>query len=200
MKAIVSTAYCGNIEYFSVLKNAEEVLLETHEHFQKQSYRNRAIIHGANGPLNLIIPLNRKGERVQILETTINNEQNWQLLHWRSLEAAYRSSPYFEYYEHEFALFYKNQFENLLEYNSAIQDKIIQLLGINVNLKETSSYQKSYEGYDDFRNTIHPKIDSVKEFPAQKYIQVFEARNGFIPNLSVLDLLFNEGPNSINFL
>lgn len=200
MKVVVGTTYCGNIQYYSILKNSEEILMDVNGHFEKQSYRNRTSIHGANGLLNLIIPLNRRGIRVPIKDVTINNDEAWQKLHWRSFESAYRSSPYFEYYEHDFKALYETKFENLLEFNLALHNKIVKLLGLNLNLSFTESYQKEHEGFEDYRSLIHPKVKGEVQYPANKYIQVFEDRNGFIPNLSILDLLFNEGPNSISYL
>lgn len=200
MKVLVGTTYCGNIQYYSLLKNAEEVLLDVHEHFEKQSYRNRACVHGANGLLKLIIPLNRRGIRVPVKDVTINNDEAWQKLHWRSLESAYRSSPYFEYYEHDLKPFFEKEYDSLVAFNLDLQEKIIQLLGLSVTVNLTDSYKKDHEGYVDYRKLIHPKSSSDNSYPENRYMQVFEDRNGFIENLSILDLLFNEGPNSISFL
>ncbi len=201
MKALLGTAYAGNIHYYSVLKNAETVWVDLFEHFEKQSYRNRACIHGANGKLNLIIPLERRGIRTPVGQVKIDYSQNWQKLHWKSLESAYRSSPYFEYYEHDFHEFYhKQEFELLADFNSAIQTKILRLLDIEVEILNTESYKSSMDGVKDFRQLIHPKKTLDESYPKETYMQVFEDRNGFIPNLSILDLLFNEGPNAVSFL
>ena len=200
MKAILSSVYFGSIEYYTVLKNAEEVLIDSHEHYIKQTYRNRCEIYGANGKLKLTIPLLRRGKRVPVNDAHIENEHAWRKLHWRSIESAYRSSPYFEFYEHHFIPIFEKDHTQLFELNQDIQNKIIQILNLDVVVKETESYQKEHSGYTDYRDAIHPKIPPKNKLADKRYIQVFESKYGFIPNLSILDLLFNEGPNAISFL
>ena len=200
MKAILSSVYCGSIEYYTVLKNAEEVLIDSQEHYTKQTYRNRCEIYGANGKLNLTIPLVRRGQRVPVYDAEIENSHGWKKLHWRSIESAYRSSPYFEFYEHHFMPIFEKDHTHLFELNQEIQNKLIQILNLDVVVKETEFYQKEHSGYTDYRDAIHPKNDPKNILSDKRYIQVFESKCGFIPNLSILDLLFNEGPNAIIYL
>jgi len=200
MKALVGSVYLGNINYYSVLYRANEVLIDGCEHYSKQSYRNRCEIYGANGKLNLTVPLIRQGKRVSVKEALIDNDQNWQKLHWKSIESAYRSSPYFEFYEHKFSSIYNEKYESLFQLNNDLQSKVLEVLKVDVNFNETESYKKNYDDFIDYRESIHPKINPEKQYPENSYIQVFENKLGFIPNLSILDLLFNEGPNAINFL
>lgn len=200
MKAILSSVYFGSIEYYTVLKNSEEVLIDSCEHYVKQTYRNRCEIYGANGKLNLTIPLIRRGQRIPFYDAQIENSHGWSKLHWRSIESAYRSSPYFEFYEHHFVPIFEKDHTHLFRLNQELQNKIIQILNLDVVVKETESYQKEHLGYTDYREKIHPKIPPKNKLADKRYIQVFESKYGFIPNLSILDLLFNEGPNAISFL
>jgi hypothetical protein len=201
VKVILNSVYLGNIAYYSALKNADEALIEVCDHYEKQSYRNRTEIYGANGLLKLIIPLERRGKRMPLHTVKIDNEQRWRFEHWRSLESAYRSSPYFEYYEDHFAPFYSKNYTYLGEFNQLLQEKVIQLLKIETKISYTTEYHKEYgSDYLDLRNKIHPRIKPEPQMPTENYYQVFDAKCGFIPNLSILDLMFNEGPRGIAFL
>lgn len=200
--AILPTAYFGPIQYYSKLLKYEEVLIEHHEHFPKQTYRNRCNIYGANGLLALSIPLKKRGERTPVKDIRIAYDQPWQNLHWRSLQASYRSSPYFEYYEDDLAPFYEKQYDFLIDFNSELHQLICDLLKIEKNTKPTQKYEKTYGNADDFRGTISPKVNwrEDKDYEAKEYTQVFGNKFGFIPNLSIADLLFNEGPSAVKFI
>lgn len=198
MSLILSSVYLGNIDYFTILNQNIEIRIDVFEHFQKQSFRNRSVILGANGVLNLIIPLDKRGNRTKMIDVKIDNSQRWQNIHWRSIESAYRSSPYFQFYEDDLKPFYNKEYISLVDFNSAIQNQIIELLGIDVKLTNTSHYETS-NGID-YRKTLHPKKEVSSFFVPEPYTQVFSERNGFFSNLSILDLLFNEGPNAVNFL
>lgn len=200
MNIILGSHYTGNIAYYKALKNANKALIEIHDHYKKQSYRNRCEIYGANGKLKLILPLERRGTRTPMKDVKIDNSQDWQKLHWRSLESAYRSSPYFEYYEGYFTPFYQEKFESLIDFNKALFEKITTLLQIDTPVSYTTKYEKEYEGFEDLREIIHPKIVNPKNSIDFEYMQVFDTKYGFIPNLSMLDLMFNEGPRCVAFL
>lgn len=195
-EVVLSIAYAPPVSYVKEIANADKVFIESKENFQKQSYRNRSRIAGANGALNLIVPLERKGERTLITDVTINADENWQNLHWRSLEAAYRSSPYFEFYEHKIAPFYQNQFSNLFDFNLKLLKQLLEILQIETPIEITSDYIKDYSDVKDLRQLIHPKKEPLF---TTEYTQVFGDRYDFIPDLSILDLLFNEGPNSVSY-
>ena len=195
---ILPTAYFPSIFQFSFLTQADQYLIEKEEHFKKQSYRSRCEIYGANGKLSLIVPLKRWRNHTKTELIEVSYEENWQNLHWRSIQSAYRASPYFEFYEEEIEPLVFNKQENLIERNLFIEDQLKSILGINSQAKFTESYKVSDP---DWRERIHPKnknIFSNETFP--EYIQVFKEKKGFIPNLSILDLLFNLGPNSKQYL
>lgn len=196
---LLPAAYFGNIEYFSLLLSADKILMENHEHFIKQTYRNRCEIYGANGKLDLIVPIKRgRSERIVMNKAIIDNTSNWQKLHWRSIESGYRRSPYFEYYEDKFLSLFERKFETLMELDSEITRFILSLLKENREITWTSTYEKDYPDTKDLRLHFDPK--KRESFQHTKYTQVFENKTGFISNLSILDLLFNTGPQGVSIL
>ncbi len=198
---LLSTTYLGPVAYYVALYRHAVTGLEVKEHFEKQSYRNRCTIYGANGKLDLIVPIQRKTKERQLTsEIKISYCENWQKLHWKSFSSAYRSSPYFEYYEHEFKSFYKEKYTRLMDFNHALQNWLLQKLRIEVDCIPTESWVAQPETHQDWRNTIHPKRESPIYWGDTRYQQVFENKAGFLPNLSMVDLLFNEGPNAITLL
>jgi len=202
-KVLLSTAYLAPIQYFTKLLRYKDVIIEAHENFVKQTYRNRCVIYGANGDISLTIPVKKFKEKVIIKDLLIDYSTNWKKLHLKSIESAYKSSPYFEYYFDEIRPFYENNYKFLLDFNSKIQDVIIEQLEMETNTICSEKYLFSDEliETDDFREKILPKkIIEDKEFQIHKYNQVFSEKHGFKPNLSIIDLLFNEGPNAINLL
>ena len=193
MKAILlSTAYLPPVSYFSQLVNAEKIILEQHEHYVKQSYRNRALIYGANGLHPLIIPVRHEGnERKPIKDRKISYDDPWQKIHWRTITSSYRNSPYFEYFEDTFKPFYETKTETLFEFNFLLLKKILEFLQIETETGFTSDYEaKVSDDTIDLRNSFNP---SERKLNTPKYNQVFGDRFGFIPDLSIVDLLFNKG-------
>jgi hypothetical protein len=202
-KLLLPCLYLGPIHYYSKLASAETAIIELDEHFPKQTYRNRAVIFDSNGSLKLIIPLKKHPEKTPFRDIRISYDAPWQDLHWKSLESAYRSSPFFEYYEHEFAPFYTGStYQFLFEYNLAIQEVVLKLLKLKPNIVFSKSYEKEVAGTTDFRNRISPKtkVSDDPDFRIRAYPQVFEPKYGFLPNLSIADLLFNEGPEARSYL
>lgn len=198
--AIFPSVYLGPIEYYIQLLKHSSVAIEQFENWQKQTYRNRCYIYGANGTLLLNIPIiHKKGERQIIKDVRISYAEDWRKLHQKSFESAYRTSPYFEFYEDEFLQFYSKKYTYLYDLNIELNNWIIEQLNISIDIQETSAYQKLVaENVIDNRSSISPKIKTDIQF--NKYMQVFDNKYGFIENLSVIDLLFNEGPNSISYL
>lgn len=197
---VLPSFYLAPIAYYShILKADREILLEKHEHFPKQTYRNRASIHSPNGRLDLTVPIQKlKNQRhTQMKDVQISNADAWQRQHWMTLQTSYRRSAFFEYYEDDFVKFYNKEFTYLFDFNQELNELILRLLKVKAKFYFTEVYMKSYPDLLDLRDTIHPK----KELLINKsYFQVFESTNNFIPNLSIVDLLFNQGPQSKSYL
>lgn len=198
MEALFPLTYLGPIEYYALMTKYNHIGIERKEHFIKQSFRNRCEIVGANGIQRLSIPTKRKSrERTNYDEVGISREENWNYLHWRALTTSYRSSPYFEYYEAHFEPLFVDPDQTLYEFNLKLLRLILSKLGLDISIEETEDFKKSYE-LPDYRARFSSKVATRHDFP--RYIQVFEERIGFVSNLSILDLLFNEGPESRSYL
>ncbi|MDR1678310.1 MAG: WbqC family protein [Prevotellaceae bacterium] len=196
MSIYLSTAYLAPVQYYTCLLHSEKVFIEAHENYVKQSYRTRCHIAAANGVLALSIPVDKgKAAKCPIRDVRIDYSENWQQQHWRSIESAYRSSPFLEYYEDDLRPFYETHREFLFDFNLEIQERILSLLGISVTISLTDNYKTCFApGEVDLRNAISPKkTDSESHFVTQPYYQVFEQKFGFLPDLSIIDLLFNMG-------
>ncbi|MCJ8211144.1 WbqC family protein [Mucilaginibacter sp. RS28] len=199
--ALLPMFYLPPVEYFvQVNRYKPDLWIEQCEHFPKQTYRNRANVYSPDGVLALVVPV-VKGSKVHtpVKDVKISYDFNWQRLHWMSLQACYRRSAYFEYYEADFAPFYEKKEPYLFDYNNQLLDLITNKLKIKTKFNLAEDFEAKYpETIADFRQSIHPKKDSL--FEQKKYFQVFEERKGFIRNLSIVDLLFNQGPHAVNYL
>lgn len=199
--AILPLLYLPPVNYFSLInKVSDDFLIEKHEHFPKQTWRNRTSVLSANGKLDLTVPILKGSKmRTKASDVRISNDFAWQRMHWLSLEACYRSSAYFEFYEDDLVPFYTKKFDFLFDYNLQITEWLLKKLKINVDLNFTSSYEDEVLPELDYRNKMSPKIidERVNNKP---YYQVFEDRHEFMPNLSIVDLLFNQGPQAKNYL
>jgi hypothetical protein len=186
---LLSTAYLAPIEYYVVLANSERILLEQHEYYQKQSYRNRCRIATANGIMDLSIPVDSAG-KTPIRDLRISDHNNWQTHHWRSIETAYNSSPFFEYYADDFRPFFEKKWLFLWDFNLALFNKTLELLDIETKIELTEQYKpETCDNFLDLRAAIHPKKEI--SLLLKPYYQVFETKFGFMPNMSIIDLLFN---------
>jgi hypothetical protein len=200
---LLSTAYFAPIRYFSKLASYSEVYIEQHENFIKQTYRNRAVISGANGPVPLIVPVEKgRGLKIKIKDLKIAYTEPWQRIHWRTIFSAYNSSPFFEYYADDIEPFFNKKYNFLFDLNLQITEKLLEVTDLHPEIKLTNDFEQAPENYLNLREQISPKAhrDPDPHFEIQPYTQVFSERFGFLPDLSILDLLFNEGPSSGSIL
>lgn len=200
MKTILlHPSYFPSIEQMAAVVQAEKVVFEIQDNYQKQTYRNRAFIAHSNGKLLLNIPIkhNKTGKRQKTKEVVVENNFPWQEQHWRSLQSAYRTSPFFEYYEDDLEPIFTEPVEGLMKHNLKIFDLLCELLVMEVEISKTTTYETNPD-ITDFRFLVNAKRKST--FNTEKYTQVHKANHPFLPNLSVLDLLFNEGPNALGYL
>jgi hypothetical protein len=198
--AVLPMFYLPPVAYFAKLNDYKpDIVIEREEHFPKQTYRNRTNIYSPEGALSLVVPV-VKGSRLhtKVKDVKISYDFNWQRVHWMSLESCYRSSAYFEYYEDDFSVFYQKQFPYLFDFNEHLLQLLLKLTKIQLPLQYTETYEAEYPLLQDYRSTISPKKECY--FEQTPYFQVFEERHGFIRNLSIVDLLFSQGPNTINYL
>lgn len=194
-KLLIELQYLGSISYYrKLLQHAQHIVMEAHENFEKSTYRNRCYIASPNGKLRLTIPVEGgKGQRALYADIKIDYEQNWQKIHWQSLTSCYRNSPYFEFYEHRFEPFFTERFEKLFDFNRRLMELLIELLELDVNITYTNSYQKRCDDGVDFRSRMLPAQIADSGIT---YRQVFQEKTGFLPDLSIVDLLFSEGPRA----
>ncbi len=205
MKALLSSTYFGPIQWYQKLNRYDECLIERHESFIKQTYRNRMIIPTTNGPLSLTIPTNHDIS-LSMKDIRISDHANWRHVHWNALLSAYGESPFFEYYQDDIRPFYEKKYEFLFDFNMETTEKMIELLDIRPKISITEAYIQSKELKEedeikDFRDVIRPKKPLPDaEFAPKRYYQVYGQKHGFQPNMSILDLLFNEGNEAIFYL
>ena len=244
MKALLSSTYFGPIQWYQKLNRYDECLIERHESFIKQTYRNRMLIPTTNGPLALTIPTNHNTS-LAMKDIRISDHANWRHVHWNALLSAYGESPFFEYYQDDIRPFYEKKYEFLFDFNMEITEKMIELLDIRPKISITNEYiqneelkvksieseelkvkseefnglanhkvqssnlkvqskevqSKEVQSIADFREAIRPKKPLPDaEFESRRYYQVYEQKFGFQPNMSILDLLFNEGNEAIFYL
>ncbi len=198
--AVFPLFYLPPVAYFSKVNvHKPDIFIESQEHFPKQTFRNRTNIYSPDGPLALTVPV-VKGSKVHtpIKDVKISYDFRWQRLHWMSLETCYRRSAYFEYYEDDFAAFYQKKFDYLFDFNEQMLQMVLKFIKMPLTLQYTETYEAAYQNLTDYRSAFSAKQDY--EFNQKPYFQVFEDRGGFIKNLSIVDLLFSQGPQTPNYL
>lgn len=195
---LLSTAYFPNIEYFKRIIEADEILIDIYEHFPKQTYRNRCEILAANGVQSLTenVEKGRTGKIITKL-IKISYTENWVKNHIIAITSAYKSAPFFEYYWYEFEQILNKNEKYLIDLNQKILQQCIDFLEIDKKINYTSDFIPLENNFEDYRFKITPKI---RNFKNNRYIQVFSDRFEFIPNMSILDLLFNLGPEAYTYI
>ena len=203
MQLVTPSVPFPNIYWWLLVSEADRVVFDVAEHFVKMSYRNRYYITGANGLIQLSVPLAQgRNQRNPMQEVQIDNNADWQVQHWRTIFSVYGRAPYFEYYAPSLEELLRSGFDNLVAYNDATIQWAKEHTGINFASAKTDIYQKLYAGDAvDIRNSFKPGVER-SAWPANSalYYQLFAERNGFYPNLSILDLLFSEGPAVSSFI
>ncbi len=198
-KILVSTAYLPPVEYFSLISQADEILIEREENYIKQTYRNRCYILSANGPQLLPVPVYLGSlHKTPVKDIRIDYSKRWQQVHLRAMTASYSSSPYFEFYFEMIEKIISANHTFLFDLNSDLTEEILRILNINKIPANTIRFEPVEDRDEDFRYRISPKVKSL--FPAKVYMQVFNTGKGFIPRLSIIDLIFNVGPDAPAYL
>jgi len=198
-KILISTAYLPPVEYFSLIQNADEVLIEREENYLKQTFRNRCYILAANGTQVLTVPVYRGSfHKTALKNIRIDYSKRWQQVHLRAISTAYRSSPFFEFYFEEMEKSILQNHEFLIDLNTELTDVILKILGLKKAFTFTGSFTPAGVADFDFRYSINPK--RRQGLVLKEYTQVFSPYSSFVEGLSIIDLVFNMGPESVYFL
>ena len=208
--ALLSTTYFGPIQWYQKLNSYDHCLIEQYDSFQKQTYRNRCMIATTQGLQALTVPVEHNHPRflengqqtapdtLTTKDIRISDHGNWRHLHWNALQSAYGESPFFEFYADDIRPFFEQRWDYLIDFNRAITEKMCELLDLRPQMHLTTEWHEMLPGARDFRSAIRPKHpEPDAEFLPRPYYQVYGQKFGFQPNLSILDLLFNEGNESI---
>lgn len=200
---LLSTAYLPNIQYFTKVLFGKQIIIEVHDTYEKQSYRNRTTIFGANGPLDLVIPVKRpQGNHTKTCDVLLDYDMPWHQIHWKAIVSAYRHSPFFEIFEEEIKPLYQTKLKYLIDWNFTLLDALMDMIDREKHYSRSEQYLDHLDDkIGDYRNSIHPKKRMQKpdpDFKSLPYFQVFTEKHGFQSNLSFIDLLFNEGSQAID--
>lgn len=200
---ILPSLYLAPVSYYAALYRADYAVEDCGEHFIKQTYRNRCQIATAEGALSLTIPVQRGGaSRSAMKDIRLSDHGNWRRLHWQAIRTAYDASPYFFYYADDFAEIYERDHDYLVDFNADLRNLVLSLLSLEDKApKRSETYIHAETDDTDLRTLMTPKTSViVPDFEPRPYYQVFRERTGFLPDMSIIDLLFNHGPESRLFL
>ena len=196
MKVLAHSLYLAPVSLYARLYAADTFVVDDVSPFVKQTFRNRAVIATENGAQSLTIPVVHDGTKVAMRDVRISEHGNWRHQHWNAMVSAYRKSPFFEYYADDFAHFYEERDGFLLDFNLRLHTVVSELLGLERNVRLMSD--EAVGGVVDLRRIAEPKaLENMEGIALQPYYQVFAGRNGFLPALSIVDLLFNMGPEGL---
>ena len=211
--ALLQSTYFGPVQWYQKLNRYDRCIVEQYDSFHKQTYRNRCVIATANGPQALTVPVESNGgEKCLMRDVRISDHNQWRRVHWNALQSAYSESPFFDYYADDLHPFFEQRYTFLFDFNEAIRQKVCELIDLHPTVVYASEYITELSTLNsqlptpnsqlsDFRTVIdakHPQLDP--SFEAKRYWQVFQHKHGFLPNLSILDLLFCMGPESVFYL
>lgn len=198
MDILTHPLYLAPVPLYSALYSGAGLLIDDEATFVKQTFRNRAVIATEKGTQPLTIPVVHDGGRMSMRDVRISEHGNWRRQHWNALISAYRNSPFFEYYADDFAHFYEERDGFLMDYNLRLHAVVCELMGLERDVRFISEVRAANDGCRDLRAIAEPKaLENMDGYSPQQYYQVFAVRNGFIPGLSVVDLLFNMGPEAL---
>jgi len=199
---LIHPTYFPTIATYAIMTSGDKIKFEVSDFYEKQTFRNRTYIQSANAKqmLSVQVKHTHADGKQFYKDVLISNDFDWQKLHWRSLETAYRTSPYFEFYEDDLQVIFEKKYKYLIDLNCHTIEILNNLLELDMNSEKTTTFHKNYDDVADFRylKNAKTKYDFIDKFP--KYTQMFLDRHDFMPNLSVLDLLFMEGPNTVTYL
>ncbi|OBX25921.1 WbqC-like protein [Gelidibacter algens] len=199
MDILLHPTYFPSIAQCVAMIQAKKVTFEVCDNYQKQTYRNRMNIYGAQGRMPLTVPVVYSQKNRQLYkDIIISNDEKWQDLHWKSIQSAYSSSPFFEFYEHDLMPIFNDEATHLMDFNFRCLDAVLECLQQNLKLGTTTEFELNPQHSSDYRYLVDHRKESEQAF--KPYVQVFDDKHGFIPNLSILDLIFNVGPNALLYL
>lgn len=199
MDILLHPTYFPSIAQCIVMVQAKKVTFEVCDNYQKQTYRNRMNIAGAQGKMPLTVPVVYSQKNRQLYkDILISNDEKWQDLHWKSIQSAYSSSPFFEFYEHDLMPVFNDEATHLMDFNFRCLEVVLECLQQNLDFETTTAFEPNSQLISDYRYLVDHRKESEQNF--KPYVQVFDDKHGFLPNLSILDLIFNEGPNALLYL
>lgn len=201
LNILIEAHYLPSIAYFAAISGTEHVVIEKHENFTKQTYRNRCQVVASQGIQTLIVPLSIPSGKCSITDVRIDNRQSWINNHWRTIQSAYGNAPFFEYYQEDLRKVFDERFKFLYDLNMAILSLCLSWMKLNVTVRESLAYEKNLEeSCKDLRSAINPKNDQIlaKFYQPIPYTQVFG--NAFVVNASIIDLIFCVGPDAARII